>query len=114
MINRFYFLIGKEISIYIFILLLTLIVSTVLELIGIGLFLYLFHSFQIRIYFYLNCQIIFREKISFINNMEKIELIFLFSIFFFVLLIKKSYFDSIGIIESAIIYKTKIFHTKNL
>ena len=37
MINRFYFLIGKEISIYVIILLLTLIVSTILELIGIGL-----------------------------------------------------------------------------
>ena len=37
MINRFYFLIGKEISIYVIILLLTLVVSTILELIGIGL-----------------------------------------------------------------------------
>ena len=45
--------------------------------------------------------------------MEKIELIFLFSIlFFFVLLIKNLILIVIGIIESAIIYKTKIFHTK--
>ena len=115
MINRFYFLIGKEISIYIFILLLTLIVSTVLELIGIGL-IPVFISFisdQNLLLSKLPNNI--SEKISFINNMEKIELIFLFSILFFLFyLLKNLILIVIGIIESAIIYKTKIFHTKKL
>ena len=115
MINRFYFLIGKEISIYVIILLLTLIVSTILELIGIGLIPVFISLISDQDLFLSQSPKIISENFTFIKEMEKIDLIYLFSgLFFLFYLIKNLILVIIGIIESAIIYKTKIFHTKKL
>ena len=115
MINRFYFLIGKEISIYVIILLLTLIVSTILELIGIGLIPVFISLISDQDLFLSQSPKIISENFTFIKEMEKIDLIYLFSgLFFLFYLLKNLILVIIGIIESAIIYKTKIFHTKKL
>ena len=114
MINRFYFLIGKEISIYVIILLLTLIVSTILELIGIGLIPSFISLISDQDLFLSQSPKIISENFTFKRDGENRFNLFIFWIIFFVLFTKNLILVIIGIIESAIIYKTKIFHTKKL
>jgi ATP-binding cassette, subfamily B, bacterial PglK len=115
MINKFFFLIGRGFIGHLFLVLFAVLLATVLELIGIGL-IPAFISFIINPEILLSKLPNFLEnKVLFIKEIDRIDLLIYFSIIFFLFyLLKNMMIIFVNILEASFVYKVKTYNSQKL